>query len=321
MHRMVHIVAAFALLACRVDKPEAGGPAQAGRPTGGSFDAASWRAPADSEIPVDSLGAAIRRGLALLTHTPDSLPAFAPGEISCTNCHLDGGRNAASAPLTGAYVRYPRYLERSGAVVGIADRVNYCFTRSLAGSRLPDDSREMQDIVAYLAWLSRGVPLGEGGRLPGGEGLLAMPAHLTGDRVRGAEVYAKFCAACHQPNGEGSRALNPRVPALWGARSFSVGASMTRPSKSASFIWHNMPLGAGRSLTPQQAFDVAAYISSQPRPDSPGKERDWPNGGAPSDVPYATAGRAVQQSPPLLRRSHPERALVPPPRVVSRQRP
>ncbi len=94
---------------------------------------------------------------------------------------------------------------------------------------------------------------------------------------------------------------------------------MTRASKGASFIWHNMPLGAGKSLTHQQAYDVAAYIAHQPRPDSPGKTNDWPNGGAPRDVPYATAGREASNPPPrLLRRATPERALVPAPRKAGR---
>ena len=311
--RLIGLSVILFAVACRVETPEQRGATQAGRPAVVSFDATTWRAPVDSEIPNDSLGAAIRRGLALLTNTTDSLPAYAPGAISCTNCHLDGGRHTESAPLTGAFVRYPRYLDRSGAVVGIADRINYCFTRSLAGNRLPDTSREMQDMIAYLAWLSRGVPVGAGNSLPGADGLPALP-HLEGNRQAGAEVYAKYCVACHQADGSGNKTLHPQVPALWGPKSFSVGASMTRPSKGASFIWHNMPLGAGKSLTHQQAYDVAAYISAQPRPDSPGKERDWPNGGAPRDVPYATSGREAWNPPArLLPRATPERALVPAP--------
>ena len=39
--------------------------------------------------------------------------------------------------------------------------------------------------------------------------------------------------------------------------------------KAAAFIWSNMPLGAGRTLTPQQAFDVAAFVNHQPRPFDP----------------------------------------------------
>ncbi len=310
--RVGALVVAMALTACAdrdAERPPIAGP---------GFDAATWRAPADSEIPADSIGASIRRGLALVLHTPDSLSRYAPGNISCSNCHLGAGRNPDAAPLTGSHARFPKYLDRTGAVIGLADRVNYCFTRSLAGAKLPPESREMQDILAYIAWLSRDVPVGAGGALPGASGVPSMPggAALAGDAGRGRQVYAARCVACHQLDGQGIRAAGASFPALWGPRSFSVGASMARQSKAASFIWHNMPLGAGRSLTPQEAFDVAAYITSQPRPDSPGKERDWPSGGAPSDVPYATHGRAAFQPPPLLPRANPAQAIVDVPRSV-----
>jgi thiosulfate dehydrogenase len=305
------LVLACCLSACRTDRQSI---VQAGN------EDAPWRPPADAEMPSDSLGASIRRGRALVMHTPDSLPDYAPGNISCGNCHLQGGRNADAAPMAGSHARYPRFLERSGAVVGLADRVNYCFTRSLAGSKLPADSREMQDILAYIAWLSRGVTLGEGDKVLGGGGLPTMPAGLKGDSARGTQVYTAKCAACHQPNGAGTPTMNPPIPALWGPRSYSIGASMARPSKAAAFIWHNMPSGMGKTLTHQEAFDVAAYINSQPRPDSPGKENDWPLGGAPSDVPYATKGHTPQETPPLLRRAKPAEAIVRAPAAVKRSR-
>ena len=294
-------------------------PVRSGRPAGAAFDPAAWQPPQDSEIPNDSLGASIRRGLALVTHTPDSLPTYAPGRISCSNCHLNGGRNIDAAPLTGAFVRYPRYLARTGAVVGIADRVNYCFTRSLAGTKLPADSREMHDIVAYLAFLSRGIPVGMGDRVPGGEGIPSIGVAREGDVAAGAQVYAAKCASCHGADGEGNPNLPPGVPAVWGPKSFAIGASMARPGKAADFIWHNMPWGAGRTLTKDEAIDVAAYMTSQPRPDSPGKEGDWPVGGAPADVPYRTAGRAAHKPPPLLPRANPAGAVVPAPPSVHRR--
>jgi len=229
---------------------------------------------------------------------------------------MNAGRSVDAAPLAGSYARFPKYLERAGAVIGLADRVNYCFTRSLAGSKLPADSREMQDILAYLAWLSRGVPVNEGKSLPGADGLAALPQQLEGDATRGRTVYAGKCAACHQMDGSGNPAVPPGIPALWGPKSFSVGASMARVSKAASFIWHNMPYGAGKSLTPQEAYDVAAYVTSQPRPDSPGKENDWPNGSAPKDAPYATHGHAAYHPPPLLPRANPANAIVAAPASV-----
>ena len=313
MSRLLVAIAAVTLLAagCR-ESPDAAEsrPESAATLAMAGFDPGGWQPPADSAIPRDSLGAAIRRGLALLMHTPDSLPAYAPGRITCTNCHLNGGRNVDAAPLTGSHARFPKYMDRTGAVIGLADRVNYCFTRSLAGTRLPLESREMQDILAYLAWLSSGVPVGT--KLPGADGLQPMPA-LAGDASRGAAVFAGKCQACHGPDGQG----NPGIPALWGPKSYSVGASMARHSKAASFIWHNMPLGQGRSLTQQEAFDVAAYINGKPRPDSPGKQNDWPMGGAPADVPYGTNGHAAFTPPPLLPRANPAGAVVPRPTPVS----
>lgn len=277
---------------------------------GAAFDPETWQPPTEAEIPNDSLGAAIRRGLALITHTPDSLPQYAPGKITCTNCHLDGGRNVTAAPLTGSHARFPKYMERTGAVIGLADRVNYCFTRSIAGTQLPVESREMQDILAYIAWLSRGVP--HGAKLPGAEGILPIP-EMQGDSARGAAVFTAKCTACHGPDGQGL----PGFPALWGPRSYSVGASMARHSKAASFIWHNMPFGQGKSLPQQEAWDVAAYINSMPRLDSPGKENDWPIGGAPKDVPYATTGHEAFEAPPLITRPNPAGAIVPKPAPVA----
>lgn len=283
------------------------------------FDASAWTPPTDAEIPADSLGASIRRGLALLTHTPDSLPAYAPGRISCSNCHLNAGRNVDAAPLTGSHARFPKYMDRTGAVVGLADRVNYCFTRSLAGNKLPADSREMQDILAYLAFLSRGVPVGMGDRIPGASGIPVLSDRRPGNTAAGAQVYAAKCASCHGPNGEGNPAIPPGMPALWGPKSFAVGASMARQSKAADFIWHNMPWGAGKTLTKDEAIDVAAYVTAQARPDSPGKEGDWPLGGAPADVPYRTAGREAYLPPAVLPRANPAAAIVPAPPSVHRR--
>ena len=316
-------LAAGALAACGEPRTDAGAVRQEGAArtaaTAG-FTPATWQPPAESSITRDSLGDAIRRGLALVMHTHDSLPAYAPGRLACTNCHINGGRNVDAAPLAGSHARFPKYMDRTGAVIGLADRVNYCFTRSLGGNRLPVESREMQDILAYIAWLSTGVPVGEGKALPGAEGLHVMPAGLTGDSARGATVFAAKCVACHGADGKGNAAIPPGVPPLWGPQSFSVGASMARKGKAASFMWYNMPYLQGKTLSQQQAFDVAAYITSQPRLDSPGKERDWPAGGTPADVPYATSGHAAYLQPPLLPRANAGQALVPSPAPAQRAR-
>ena len=266
--------------------------------------------PPDSAIPNDQLGASIRRGLALVTHTTDSLPKFATGSLQCASCHIDSGRRRDAAALIGVYARFPKYMDRTGAVIPLEDRVNYCFTRSLAGNRIPNDSREMQDIVAYLAFLSTGVPAGAHVK---GEGMPTL-AKLTGDTTRGAALFASTCTTCHGPQGQGNP---PAIPALWGAKSYSIGASMAREERAATFIRHFMPLSNPGSLTDQQAYDVSAYINAKPRPDSPEKGNDWPAEGVPYDVPYNTRGHAAYRPPiKLVTRPNPLGAVVPAPQSI-----
>lgn len=276
------------------------------------WNAETWQPPTVDSTPDDPVESAVFRGLAIMTHTHDSLPAFAPGGLNCTSCHLDEGRRPNAAPLIGVFVRYPKFIDRIAAVVPIEDRVNYCFTRSLGGSKLPPDSREMQDIVAYLAFISTGVPYGEHLR---GEGMPKMPA-LAGDSARGKQLFAQNCARCHGGDASGMGT----IPPLWGSRAFSVGASMARVERAASFIRYNMPFDRPGTLNNQEAYDLAAFITSLPRLDLPGKEQDWPNGGAPEDVPYDTKGHKAHRPPVLLPRPMSAAALVTAPASVLRPR-
>ena len=269
----------------------------------------TWSPPAVDSTPDDPFEVAVYRGLAIMTHTRDSLPRFVGANLNCTSCHLDEGRRPNAAPLAGVFARYPRFIDRASAVVPLEDRINYCFTRSLSGSRLPNESREMQDIVAYLSYISRGVPVG--GHVVG-EGMPKMAA-LTGDSVAGHNLFTENCARCHGADGAG---IAP-APALWGPRSFSIGASMARPERAASFIRHNMPFDKPGTLTDQQAFDIASYMTAMARPDLPGKERDWPDGGAPGDVPYDTKDHKASRPPKLIPRAgNPASAIVDAPASV-----
>ena len=198
-------------------------------------------------------------------------------------------------------------MDRTGAVIPIEDRVNHCVTRSLAGNLISNNSPEMKDIVAYLTFLSTGVPPGTHVK---GEGMPKMPS-LSGDTTRGARIFATTCALCHGAEGQGNP---PAFPALWGPKSYSIGASMAREERAATFIRHFMPQNKPGSLTDQDAYDVAAFINAHPRPDSPQKERDWPKGGAPQDVPYNTSGHTAYRPPAkLIPRANPAGAIVPPP--------
>jgi thiosulfate dehydrogenase len=234
----------------------------------------------DTSWPATPMGASIRRGHALLAQTPESLPQYALSGLRCFSCHLDEGARQNGLLLLGVYSRFPQYRARSGHVDLITDRVNDCFRRSLNGRALPADGTDMRDIVSYMAWISRGVR--EFDSMPG-QGLARLPP-LTGDSARGAVVFTSACARCHGADGAGI----PPVPPLWGARSFNIGAGMARRLTLTPFVRYNMPFDKPGSLTDQQAYDVAAFVLSHPRPDLAGKENDWPNGDPPPDVAYPT---------------------------------
>ncbi|MES2304186.1 MAG: c-type cytochrome [Gemmatimonadota bacterium] len=250
-----------------------------------TFTAAdSFRTPDGSPLPDGELGRSIRRGHAILSATRDSLPDHVGNKLRCTSCHLDDGRRPDAIPFTGVYARFPQYRSRSASVSRLEDRINDCFQRSLVGTALAWDDPAMRDIVAYLAFVSRGIKVGA--KVPG-QGLPLGEA-TGGDTLAGSLIFASTCARCHGVNGEGT----PLAPPTWGDASFGIGAGMARLRSAAAFIRHNMPYDRAVTLTDAEAVDVAAYIVSRPRPDFVGKERDWPKGDPPVDVAYpTTAGR------------------------------
>jgi thiosulfate dehydrogenase len=244
---------------------------------------------ADTLVPAGPSGDAIRRGRAILLATRDSLPANVGNGLRCVSCHLDEGRRPHAMPWTGVYARFPQYRSRRDRVERLEDRINDCFMRSLAGRALPAESPAMRDIVAYMAHLSRGVPVGAG---VAGQGVDTVRVTERGDPARGKAVFTSQCARCHGPNGEGTKLATP----LWGPRSFTIGAGMARWRVTASFVRHNMPNDRPESLSDAEAVDVAAFITSQRRPDFPGKEFDWPRGNAPPDAAYKTLAPKPRRS-------------------------
>lgn len=281
--------------ACDVVRAPDGSPEGSGLVHTVSAGAANAQAAADgrvpfvvpnpADIPDGPMGAAIRRGRALAEHTRDSLPSFVGNGLRCASCHLDAGTRRNAMPWVGVYARFPQYRSRSGRVIDLEERIGDCFERSLNGRSPAYDSREMRDMIAYMAWLSHGTPVG---RETEGQGIPAL-APVPPDTVAGRRTFVAECARCHGMDGQG-HVVEPATP-LWGPRSYNVGAGMTRLRTAAAFIRAAMPWDRPNTLTPQQAYDVAAYVNSHQRPDLKGKENDWPNGDPPPDVAYPTLGR------------------------------
>ena len=239
---------------------------------------APFRVPTVDEMKDTTYRASAIRGRAILLATRDSLPRNVGNSLRCASCHLDGGLRRDAMPWIGVFSRFPQYRARSGKVDLIEDRINDCFRRSMNGRALDPAGGDMRDIVTYFAFLSSGTPVGTETE---GQGLPRLQP-LKGDPARGAAVFVSTCTRCHGATGQGT-AL---APPLWGPHSYNLGAGMARINTAASFIHEVMPIDRAQRLTAQQAFDVATYVNTRPRPDFPAKVRDWPHGGKPDDADY-----------------------------------
>lgn len=252
----------------------------------------AWTMPDVDKLPDDAWGKAVRLGRDLTVATyahlgpevADANKRFAGNNLSCQSCHLDAGTKKFGLPFVGVFGDFPQYRSREGEVGTIEDRVNGCMTRSMNGKPLPVDSPEMKAFVAYIKFVSTGRPVG--GKTEG-RGSGAIPELTRAANVEhGQEVYAQACAACHQADGQGVRkgvagdAQGYQFPPLWGPDSFNDGAGMNRLISAANFIHSNMPLGTTYDapvVSAEDAWDVAAFIQSQPRPAKADLDKDFPN--------------------------------------------
>jgi len=199
---------------------------------------------------------------------------------NCQNCHLQAGTLVYGNNYGAVAATYPKFRARSGSTENIYKRVNDCFERSLNGKALDTSSKEMQAIVAYINHIGSNIPKGEKAI---GSGLKEL-AYLdrAANPVQGKLVYETKCQSCHQANGEG--VLNPdkveySYPPLWGKHSFNDGAGLYRISNFAKYIKYNMPLGVTHEnpqLSDEEAWDVSAYVLSQPRTHL-SVPKDWPD--------------------------------------------
>jgi thiosulfate dehydrogenase len=235
--------------------------------------------PSPETIPGDLRGEQIRLGYLMVVDTQGYGKRYVGNGLNCTNCHLDAGLNPNAASFVGISLLYPRYHERAGRQVSLADRINECFERNMNGKSLPPDSVKLTGIVAYIEWLSQNMPAGSA--VPW-RGIPRLTSTHQPDPLNGKKVYEKKCVFCHGSEGQGTMT----APPVWGPRSYNIGADMARISVAASFIKANMPRGWGWTVTDDEAFDVAAYVNTQPRPDYPDKIHDWTKGGKPADAPY-----------------------------------
>ena len=131
----------------------------------------------------------------------------------------------------------------------------------------PRDGRHRRVSALHRPEAPQGVRVAGMGLPP-----LRKPARAPDRAGRGGVRAAT--APVPQGPGSGRAADAPpgvgyEIPPLWGDDSFNSAAGMSRLETAAAFIRANMPIGTDYRepiLTEQQAWDVAAFVTSQPRP-------------------------------------------------------
>ncbi len=259
-----------------------------------------WPRPDPAGLPEGPRKDEVLHGEALIRRTywyigpevADPAKRFAGNNLACASCHLDGGRRRFGLPFIGVSQAYPADMARENALQTLAQRINGCMERSMNGRRLPEGSAELEAMIAYIDFLSDHAPTDLHGR---GAPPLSYLDRAANPR-RGAEVYKRYCEACHGRDGLGVRngtigdMAGYLYPPLWGPDGFNTGAGMHRLIKSARFIRANMPYGTNFDapiLSEEEAWDVAAYINIQKRPEKPGLDKDYPDRSRkPVDAPF-----------------------------------
>jgi len=253
-----------------------------------TVDLTQWSPPDLAAVGDDPFGKLVKYGHALMTNTANEIgptvadpqKRFSGNNLACQNCHLQAGTQPYAMPLTGIWGQFPQYRGREGGVATLEDRINGCMQRSMNGRPLPLESHEMKAFAAYMRWLSTGIPAGAS--LIGAGTLRIKQPTRAADPSRGAAVYANVCGVCHGTDGVGQRAAHGagyQIPPLWGPDSYNDGAGMNRVLTAAAYAMHNMPFGTtftSPMLTDEDAYDVAAYIVSQSRPQKRDLAKDFP---------------------------------------------
>ena len=252
----------------------------------------AWRPKSiETDLPVGEVGAQIKFGYLLITKTSDQIgplakdPAmrFAGNNLTCNNCHLNAGRKIGSGSFVGVANRFPQFRGRENKMGTLAERINGCMERSMAGRALPEESREMDAMIAYMKWLSNDVPP-DVEELYKGYVKVTIPDYKA-DPIKGQDLYNLHCKHCHLENGEGMTIPGEEFagyiyPPLGGNDTFNDGAGMNRVLTAAQFIKGNMPFGATHDaplVTDEEAYHLAAFINTFERPSKSNREADFPD--------------------------------------------
>lgn len=135
---------------------------------------------------------------------------------SCEDCHGPGSKSNVKQ----AAASYPKYVPSVGKIITLESRINICRRNGLNAPALQDSSDQMVAMVAYLRWLSRGLPAA-----------VNVSGQAASVFERGGELfYTKIgllqlsCAQCH----------NQRYGQKFGGETLSQGHALSYPVYSLS---------------------------------------------------------------------------------------
>jgi thiosulfate dehydrogenase len=248
----------------------------------------------DATLDDSKLANEIRSGFRIFTNTPREASRFAPGKMSCNNCHLNGGQRELSLPLVGVAGMFPEYNKRSGRLYSLGDRIVDCFLRSENATGtgesglLTTSSKEVLALSAYITWLADGAQVGKNPAWRGRNTITSsslIPIERLDSR-RGEALFMERCTNCHGEDGQGVAIGDKKAGPLWGPDSWNDGAGAARVYTLAGIIRYSMPYLNPDSLTDQEAQELAAFIDSKPRPSYPYKQQDYRTEKLPADSVY-----------------------------------
>jgi thiosulfate dehydrogenase len=265
--------------------------------------ATAWEFPknplTDPALDKSKLAEQIRWGFQIFTDTPRHAPHFAPGKMSCNNCHLNGGQRERSLPLVAVAGMFPEYNRRSGRLYSLNDRIVDCFLRSENATGRMDDkngadslpaasSKEVLAVSAYITWLAQGFQIGQNPSWRG-QNAIAQADLIPIEKLdlrKGEALFKEHCTNCHGEDGQGVAIGDKKAGPLWGPDSWNDGAGAGRIYTLAGIIRYSMPYLAPGRLTDEEAQQIAAFINSKPRPSYPFKDQDYRTEKLPADSVY-----------------------------------
>src|SRR5580698_11540034 len=106
------------------------------------------------------VGESIAYGRTIVMDTQTTMKGYVGAKMSCAACHLSGGTQPKGGSFVGIYGAFPQWNRRAHRVIALQDRIAECFLYSMNGRPPAYDSPAMIAMVAYIAWLSRGIPAG-----------------------------------------------------------------------------------------------------------------------------------------------------------------